>query len=235
MRLIQLLEALADDKTIAYWTKYAGHRGFPSEEEARSFIARKAGLGSAWTMGIDDPKAHYAQLAQEMPVYQLDDGWHIGTPEAMQAIERQREEAARFAWNKVDYLDVDWTSIFSLGLLNQFDIDHIDGPDLVPMDEITPVEDHDADHVARIAAEMQEGLEFRPIVLTADGAIVDGHHRYEAAKLLGMKDIPAYVAYTHDDMDMAEGMDNAFFFSKDQDTESPKYPLPTNATSYRSR
>ena len=48
----------------------------------------------------------------------------------------------------------------------------------------------DMDHVADID---RNDIERRPIVVDADGHIIDGNHRALAARLGGLFDIPAYI------------------------------------------
>ena len=48
----------------------------------------------------------------------------------------------------------------------------------------------DMDHVADIT---RQDIERQPIVVDADGHIIDGNHRALAARLGGLFDIPAYI------------------------------------------
>ena len=196
----KLLRESIDPKEVEHWTKYAGHRDFDSEDSIRRLIAGKA-KSSLWNMGMspEQATAYYNDLAANMPVYQTAKGWRIGDKKGLKRIQNKRSRANRFTWDKVDLLDVAWTNIFSLGLINQFDVDKIVGPKRVPLKNITPNERHDQEHAENIAAQIKENLEFRPIVLDSQLVIVDGHHRFEAAKILKMRNIPAYIVYTHDD------------------------------------
>jgi ParB-like chromosome segregation protein Spo0J len=50
-----------------------------------------------------------------------------------------------------------------------------------------------------LANKIKESQKFKAIVLNTDGGIIDGHHRFEAAKLLKMKTVPAqYVKFQED-------------------------------------
>lgn len=203
MKLLELFDILdntinEDADEVTFWTKYVGHRDFPDESSARNFIARKANLGHAWTMGIDDPVEHYSELAQRMPVYQTKKGWRIGTPQVLKRLQAQRSRKNRFTWDSVDLLDIDWIALFSSGLVNRFDVDHIDGPKLVSMRKINGTETTNREHSEKIAQQIKEMYKFRPIVLDDNFTIVDGHHRFEAAQIMKMKDIPAYVVYTQE-------------------------------------
>ena len=59
-----------------------------------------------------------------------------------------------------------------------------------PEDPYNRVQMIDMDHVADID---RRNIERRPIVVDADGHIIDGNHRAIAARLGGLFDIPAYI------------------------------------------
>lgn len=60
---------------------------------------------------------------------------------------------------------------------------------------LRPTEEVDAAHVRRIAEEMRrDGVQRRPILVERSSlAILDGHHRYHAAKTLGLPAINAVL------------------------------------------
>ena len=51
----------------------------------------------------------------------------------------------------------------------------------------------DEEQVLKIMKKLKEGIEFPPILLDYDFGILDGHHRYEAAKKLNIKKIPVII------------------------------------------
>ena len=59
-----------------------------------------------------------------------------------------------------------------------------------PEDPYNRVQMIDMDHVADIT---RRDIEKKPIVVDADGHIIDGNHRAIAARLGGLFDIPAYI------------------------------------------
>ncbi len=67
----------------------------------------------------------------------------------------------------------------------------------VPLDAIRPYGNNPRDNAAsvpRVAASIREFGFLQPIVCDGDGIILAGHTRYEAAKSLGMKEVPVLYA-----------------------------------------
>lgn len=74
----------------------------------------------------------------------------------------------------------------------------------VPLKEIRPYKNHarlNDDAVKEMAQIITDAGFNSPIELTADKCIIDGHLRYKAAKMLGMKTVPCII---HSDMTEAE-------------------------------
>jgi ParB-like chromosome segregation protein Spo0J len=73
----------------------------------------------------------------------------------------------------------------------------VSGYDVRTLDiaRLRPTEEVDAAHVRRIAEEMRrDGVQRRPILVERSSlAILDGHHRYHAAKTLGLAAINAVL------------------------------------------
>jgi pyrimidine deaminase RibD-like protein len=70
---------------------------------------------------------------------------------------------------------------------------HIDSDEVSPYDQINWI---DYDHVASITP---QDIKNKPIVVDANGWIIDGNHRAVAARDMGMKSILAYVPIESDD------------------------------------
>jgi ParB-like chromosome segregation protein Spo0J len=69
--------------------------------------------------------------------------------------------------------------------------------DLWPLDRIRPYEHNprlNDQAVDAVAASIREFGFRQPIVVDADGVIIAGHTRYEAARLLGLDEVPVHVA-----------------------------------------
>ena len=67
----------------------------------------------------------------------------------------------------------------------------------VPIDQIKPYENNprkNSKAVQPVANSIEEFGFNVPMVLTADYTIITGHTRYEAAKLLGMEEVPCIIA-----------------------------------------
>lgn len=81
-------------------------------------------------------------------------------------------------------------SLVTEGYTNQFDYRGISNPQEVRVDEINPTEGIAQDAVDILIKQMNEGGSFTPIVVDETGNIVDGHHRLEAAKQMGIDRVP---------------------------------------------
>ena len=66
---------------------------------------------------------------------------------------------------------------------------------LVELGSLVPHEEVEPDRVRRLIAGIRRSGVIKPIIVEASsGVIVDGHHRVEAARRLGLRLIPAYLA-----------------------------------------
>ncbi len=70
-----------------------------------------------------------------------------------------------------------------------------DGVTLLPYIGFLPHEKHDPDHARELAAEMEaSGLWFKPLLIEREHLIIlDGHHRWEAAKHLELMAVPVWL------------------------------------------
>jgi hypothetical protein len=75
---------------------------------------------------------------------------------------------------------------------------HIESDDVSPYGQINWI---DYDHVDNIT---QQDIKAKPIVVDANGWIIDGNHRAVAARDMGMTHIPAYVPVEQEDDDKQE-------------------------------
>jgi L-serine kinase (ADP) len=66
---------------------------------------------------------------------------------------------------------------------------------LLPREELLPHEKHDPDHARDLAAEMEaSGLWTTPLLIERQHLIIlDGHHRWAAARRLGLTSVPAFL------------------------------------------
>ncbi len=72
-----------------------------------------------------------------------------------------------------------------------------DGPEfrLVPVARLRGHEEHERDRVDELVAAIERAGEFREPIWVARGSwvILNGHHRVEAARRLGLRRVPAWV------------------------------------------
>lgn len=69
---------------------------------------------------------------------------------------------------------------------------------LLPIHSLLPHEEHDPQHAGEVASQLKEnGLWRTPLLVERQHLIIlDGHHRFEAAKRLGLTHVPAMlIAY----------------------------------------
>jgi len=171
--------------------QYASSRVFPSEEEARKFVASKDQAGSPWNLG---PAGYWSEMAKVIPVYQTPKGWKFGDPTQLRRLKQRQYRRANppFSWKNITLIEPDFTQLRSFGFMDMSD--RITGPKMVSLADLTPTESgQDEDTINEIIQWIKEDGEFKPFVIEESGAIADGHHRYEALKRMKVKRGPAYT------------------------------------------
>lgn len=172
--------------------QYAGQRVFSSEEEARKFVASKENAGSPWNFG--NPTGYWIEMSKVIPVYQTAKGWKLGSTKDLKRIKQRQYRRANppFSWKNITLLEPNFTELRSFGFLDLSD--RITGPKMVPMASLHPTESgQDEEQISEIIQWIKKDGEFKPLVIEEGGSIADGHHRFEALKLMKVKRVPVYT------------------------------------------
>lgn len=89
-----------------------------------------------------------------------------------------------------DVIPNSFQKLVSAGYTNQFDYKGLSKPFEIPVGNINPTENTKDENVQSLVDKMDNGGTFTPIVIDEDNNVVDGHHRLEAAKQMGIDRIP---------------------------------------------
>ena len=195
MRLRDIKRPLSEDISqadIDNIVQYASQRVFSSEEEAREFVASKDQAGQPWNFGVDE--GYWTKMSKVIPVYQTARGWKLGSVKDIKRIKQQqyRRRNPPFSWKNVTLIEPDFTTMRSMGFIDSES--KITGPKMVSMDSLSLTErDQHTSDVKEVMQWIKESGEFKPLVIEESGAIIDGHHRYLALKMMKVKRVPVYV------------------------------------------
>jgi hypothetical protein len=184
----QLIETL-DKDDVRHWANYAQKLSFSTEQEAREWIFRKLENNDRQfgkVFGIQGPSKN-RQFANEMPLYKQGNRFKIGV----------RIRPKRWSWESAEIRPNTLEELETAGYVNMFDNPTLSKVIVVPIRKIYPTESHSQTtygqtKAAELASMIKENY-FKPIVLNEDYSVIDGHHRLEAAKKIGLKTIPAQI------------------------------------------
>jgi hypothetical protein len=180
-----------DAESLLWWAKYAANMTFPTEQAARDWVfGRREHADSqphaSMFGGIDGPE-YNRQFANAVPLYQSGKSWKIG----------KRIRKKPFGWDDVEVKKNSLEDLETNGSVNMFDGPRLSPVKLIPLRFMHKTENHSntPEGQAKIALIVNrikngEGY-FKAIVIDPDGNIIDGHHRYEVARMLRMTKAPA--------------------------------------------
>lgn len=186
---------MSSNTDIAELTKYWSGSFFLSEADAREAFRGAEEHYNRQYGGVFAKKLTKAQIrrkAESVPVYKTRRGFCIGEkPKASKASSRA------FSWDGIRIVK---TTLEDLSDLASVLEDRLSKVQMMKMSSLVATEHHSrtADGVEkakRIAESIRGDADafFETIVVELDGSIVDGHHRFEALKLLGAKEVPVRV------------------------------------------
>jgi len=89
-----------------------------------------------------------------------------------------------------DVVPNSFQKLVSAGYTNQFDYKGLSRTFELPVGNINPTENTKDENVQSLVDKMDNGGTFTPIVIDEDNNVVDGHHRLEAAKQMGIDRVP---------------------------------------------
>ena len=193
------------DKDISYWSSYGQNRSFDSEAEAKNWVFRSLNrIDDSASGAIFGKKgeAYNRAFADSLPVYKTDEGFKVGT--------KLDEPKDSMGWDEIEIEGSTLEDVTTNGLANPFDAPSISPVKNIAINEIQKTESHsDTDagmeYVSSLASSIKESERFKAILLQGNGddgyVILDGHHRFEAAKLLEMDDIPSQIISFRDEDD----------------------------------
>lgn len=166
--------------TVTHLSRYFKERTFGSESDAQRALIH------VFRQGFDPMTRVQAEAAaRAFPLYKLKKGWKIGRP--------VRNAARRFSWNRVSITPNSLEDLTTAGYVNAFDGPKLSRVKMVRLKDVKKTETgQDRGFIQSVAHALKTGDRdsFRAIVIE-DGAIIDGHHRYEIAQLLRQRFVPA--------------------------------------------
>ncbi len=181
--------------TVAWWASYTQNLTFKSEQEARDWLFRRAEWADQQShvaaFGGPDGTEYNRAMADAMPLYKSGKSFKIG--------KRIRKKPR--GWEEFTIIPNTFETLTTAGYINGFDGPTVGKVQLVPISKIYKTEKHSEEprgieKVERLYDAIEESQKFKAIVLNDDGGIIDGHHRFEVAKRMKMKTVPAqYVTY----------------------------------------
>jgi hypothetical protein len=186
--LIQrIIKEALSDKDLAWWTDYYKNKSFDSPEEAKTFVfqQREYATQQGWGGTPEENK----QFANDMPISKIGKKFKIGSVASKPS----------FDWQTVEIKPNDTETLASEGWLNIFDGERLGRTRIVPIDKLVSTENHAQTSAGKqkvktiVSSLKSNDAYFVPVVVDESGNIVDGHHRYEAAKVLKTKTIPVQV------------------------------------------
>lgn len=158
---------------IDHWSSYAKDKTFATERSAREWL-----------------KIHSKDenLANHFPLHKVLDRWKIGPKKLI--------KAKLFSENDISVTRSTFDDVAKSGLVSPGDIKKVDRPTWIPIEAITRSEEKSQkDKIYKIAHHISAKKVLKAIWIDKDNSIMDGHHRYEACKVLGFKKIP--VQHVH--------------------------------------
>lgn len=182
-----IVKEVISNEDLRFWTDSYRTNSFETPEEAREFIfqqrehARKQGWGGT-------PEEN-RKFANEMPISKIGKKFKIG----------ERPKKSELNWQTVEIKPNSTEVLATEGFLNPFDGERLGRTQIVPITKLVSNETHSQTpqgklKVKSIALSLKSTSPyFVPIVIDESGNIVDGHHRYEAVKLLKLKTVPIQV------------------------------------------
>ena len=175
---------------IEWWANYSVNKIFSTPEEAREWLFSRREFADrqshAKVFGIDGPEYNRA-YANSMPVYQSGKSWKIG----------KRIRKKPFSWDDVEIVKNNLEDLQANGTVNMFDGPKLGPVQLVPLRKLRKMETHSEKPAGQakihyIVNQIKNGTGyFKAIVYNDLSSIIDGHHRYEVARMLKMTKVPA--------------------------------------------
>lgn len=158
---------------IDHWSSYAKDKTFATENSARNWLRIKT---------------NDENLANHFPLHKVLDRWKIGPKKLIKAKLLKEDE--------ITVTRSTFDDVAKSGLVSPGDIKKVDRPTWIPIEAITRSEEKSQkDKIYKIAHHISGKKVLKAIWIDEDNSIMDGHHRYEACKVLGFKKIP--VQYVH--------------------------------------
>jgi hypothetical protein len=186
---------MAIKEDIGKLTKYWSGRFFVSEAEAREAFRDAEEHYNRQYGGVFAKKLTKSQIkrkADAVPVYRTRRGFCIG-----EKPKTARAGSKAFSWGGVRIAKTTLEDISDLASVFE---DKLSKVQIAKMSSLLATEHHSMtpegrEKAKRIAESISGDSDafFETIVVEPDGSIVDGHHRFEALKLLGAKEVPVRV------------------------------------------
>lgn len=174
--------------------KYLSNREFDSQEEARAFVIRTIELNNNSASGAVFGKNDPADVVTHFIFPEIDGKFKVHPVGGMPP----PPEPPPLEYLTNNGLRADQINVYQSFYGPEFG--SIMSPILyINIDDIYPTESVHQEKVESLMEFIREGGELRPILMDDGYGMLDGHHRYYAAKALGIKKIPVVFKYNPDE------------------------------------
>jgi hypothetical protein len=180
-----LLEAEDRKEDAKWWENYMKNLTFSTPEEAKETLTRLITRANETNKGLF-PEAKYENIAGILEL--------IKRGNKLQFKSKFKESPVKIEYKYNTNRDLirkqksTYTDYYGQEFGKSFKFH-----ENYPIEEIHGTETTDPDAVNEIVNAIKEGEELPPILIEDGGGILDGHHRFEAAKKLGLKTVPVIV------------------------------------------
>lgn len=173
---------------------YFSGRLFNTREDAIAAMVHVEKLYNPWR-DSDDLAREVVERETITQVPGAAGKWVIGPIKAKDNKRRRVVRSATFSWDDIDIQRNSLDELEADGYVNMFDNPRLSKVEMLSIKGITPSEPlnrKDVQYVGELARQLRNGelKQFKAIVVDEQGVIVDGHHRWMAAKSINAKTIP---------------------------------------------
>lgn len=173
---------------------YFSGRLFNTREDAMAAMVHVEKLYNPWR-DSDDLAREVVERETITQVPGAAGKWVIGPIKAKDDKRRRAVRSATFSWDDIDIQRNSLAELEADGYVNMFDNPRLSKVEMVNTKDVMPSEPldrKDIQYVKELSRQLRKGelRSFKAIVVDEEGTIIDGHHRWMAAKSINAKTIP---------------------------------------------
>lgn len=194
---------LTDEQILGWYPRFKG-RVFKEKEDAENEIRAAVNHDNSQSWANLFGKTNVQSVLNSFDIIQGEKGWRIISP-----VKEKRKPVKKSEYltdNSLAQKQIQiWVSTIGREFGRHFS--NIIWKDINDP-EIYGTETQDESDILKIVQLIKNEIELPPILLDYDGGILDGHHRWEAAKILKIKQIPVIV-YHYPEMEKTISENNS--------------------------